>query len=227
MAPVALPESKELWDGLLTSVQKGCQLPALNILALLGHSSDPLLVIAAMNQAPKNSLISLRARYLVESLYKGQFSFCHLVWLGRGLTREYKPPPEIIDFAESITRSNQRSAILQFSDFLPLAAAHNGADLALMTAAILGIHLSCSDIVYGYWAKDAHRRNLNIWHRILMTFPYLQTGHLQQLFRQHTDLHEAIELLPGAGNLEPPDISLAGISVFAERDFNNSRLFKK
>lgn len=92
------------------------------------------------------------------------------------------------------------SRLLTRADLVPLLTDHRAKDFAHKTALLLGIRTT----------RDTPYR---LWQQILAGTPFLQTGHLRQLFEPHTSLIDAINYLPI--DTAPPEISLKGISPTA------------
>ena len=224
-----LPAKKELWHSILSALELGNKPSIAKIFALMKMSTlYGESVMLAVNQPPSNI-----------NTGSGDFAYQLLVADTQGelipeaLLTMLKSFPRMCDHQDyseiearlrrlvsrgsqaALSRLTFESKVLQWRDLYELTSkGQDSLNIAVWTSLLLGVAVPSADL-HVYRDKPNYAA-VSIWENILRGFPYLQTGHLKQLFETFPDMQGFISLLPAGEETEQPTVELRGLSPLSD-----------
>lgn len=239
---VKLPTKKELWDAILVALEQKQKPSIAKVLALMkmGRCHGET-VMLALNQPPSSSnpKPSDFNHQLIVAAAQGELVPEAFLTMLKGFPRKLKGFPSMCDHQDYsnieqklnrlITPDSQgvpfgsptqpehsvhrESRVLKWRDLYELT--RKGEDslrIAVYTSLLLGV--SVSHIIF-YDYRSCTSAAIHVWENILRAFPYLQTGHLKELFNTFPNMQDYTSLLPAGIETQQPTVMLRGLSPLA------------
>ena len=196
LIPQPLTET-EIAQALFRYEQKQLPLPPALVLALMTQNHHNVRLIKLLLNQPPLETITPVQKVLTTMLLQASTQ--------ETLTLETLAHLELPVLHNLSRPESHNSAPLQWRNVPRLVTAPEAVQIAIKTALLLGVWVN----------PHSFDDPISIWSHILTSLPWLQTGHLRQLFEQHPSLEGSIQYLPAGFATPEPTLPLRSISPFA------------